>query len=158
VIKKRINIFVVPPPPLKPDLVSNATEFKILYAEDDIDDRIFLNESLVSNGLKADMVFVSNGEEAISYLESSRNSKALPALIILDLNMPKVDGRQTLSYLKKSPHFADIPVIILSTSESATEKDFCKERGVVSYCTKPRDIAGYDAIVKTMVPYVNRHN
>jgi CheY-like chemotaxis protein len=138
--------------------VSNATAFKILYAEDDLDDRIFLNESFISNGLKADMVFVSNGEEAISYLERSRNTKSLPALIILDLNMPKINGKETLSYLKASPYFADIPVVILSTSESVTEKAFCKERGVISYYTKPRDFAGYDIIVKNLVPFVNRQN
>ncbi len=156
VMTKRINIFVATTTTSKTVLVSNATHFKILYAEDDIDDQMFLNESMVSNGLKADMICVSNGEEAISYLESSPGPDGLPALIILDLNMPKIDGKQTLIYLKEHPHFAAIPVIVLSTSESTTEKQYCKAQGAISYLTKPRDFAGYDAIVKTVMPFVNQ--
>lgn len=125
---------------------------KILYADDDCDDRYLLNESMRSNGLMADLVHVTDGVEVVTYMEHATGS--LPALVILDLNMPKMDGRQTLSYLKNHPVFAAIPVIILSTSENKREKEFCTARGALSYFVKPRNMSGYDSIVKACMPYV----
>ena len=125
----------------------------ILYADDDGDDRFLLNEFVISNGLKADMVYVSNGLEAISYMEQAPENP--PSLVILDLNMPKMDGRQTLHYLKSHPRFSTIPVIILSTSENKLERDFCTSNGALSYFVKPRQLAGYDTIVKACMPYVS---
>jgi CheY-like chemotaxis protein len=126
---------------------------KILYADDDGDDRFLLNEFVISNGLKADMVFVSNGLEAISYIEQAPEDP--PSLVILDLNMPKMDGRQTLHYLKSHPRFSAIPVIILSTSENKLEQEFCTSNGALSYFVKPRQMAGYDSIIKACMPYVS---
>jgi CheY-like chemotaxis protein len=126
---------------------------KILYADDDGDDRFLLNEFVISNGLKADMVFVSNGLEAISYIEQAPEDP--PSLVILDLNMPKMDGRQTLHYLKSHPRFSAIPVIILSTSENKLEQEFCTSNGALSYFVKPRQMAGYDSIIKACMPFVS---
>lgn len=124
----------------------------ILYADDDSDDRFLLNQSVVSSGLHADMVYVTNGQEAISYIEQS--SDALPSLVILDLNMPKMNGRETLRYLKTHPRYQTIPVIILSTSENKREMDACAAQGALSYFVKPRHIDGYDTLVKAFRPYV----
>jgi CheY-like chemotaxis protein len=130
-----------------------TTTTKILYADDDSDDRFFLHESVRSNGLNADIVYVTNGQEAISYIEHA--PEALPALVILDLNMPKMNGKETLAYLKTHPKYQRIPVIILSTSESKTEIDDCAAQGALSYFVKPRHMSGYDTIVKACMPYVN---
>lgn len=124
-----------------------------MYADDDGDDRFFLNESVLSNGLPAEMVCVGNGLEAISYIEHSPED--LPSLIILDLNMPKMNGLETLTFLKAHPRYQAIPVIILSTSENKREMDFCTAHGALSYFVKPRHMAGYDTIVKAFMPYVS---
>ncbi|MBD0332801.1 MAG: response regulator, partial [Chitinophagaceae bacterium] len=100
--------------------MNKATTLRILYAEDDIDDRFFLSESISSNGLNADLVYVSDGDEAIDYLET--HSENLPSLIVLDLNMPRKNGWQTLTYLKSHLRFCNIPVIILSTSQNKFDK------------------------------------
>lgn len=129
-----------------------TTTPKILYADDDSDDRFLLHESVRSNRLPANMVYVANGQEAISYIEQV--PEALPALIVLDLNMPKMNGKETLTFLKAHPVYHNIPVIILSTSDNKKEMDFCTSHGALSYFVKPRHMAGYDTIVKAFIPYV----
>jgi CheY-like chemotaxis protein len=130
----------------------NPTITKILYADDDSDDRFFLSESFDATDIGADLVYASNGDEAINYLESAND--LLPALIVLDLNMPKRDGKQTLSYLKSHPRFASIPVVILSTSESKADKESCANLGAISYFKKPIHYNGYVEIVKSFKPFV----
>ena len=124
-----------------------ATICNILYADDDADDQAFLNESVTSSGLPARMVTVGNGEEAISYLQGI-DEQHLPTLIVLDLNMPRLNGKQTLSYLKAHPQYARIPVVILSTSENAAEKNQCAQIGAASYFVKPLHMRGYQALVQ----------
>lgn len=135
--------------------MSNATTCKILYADDDPDDCIFLSESVASGGLNADMVCVSNGEDAILYLQCSAVSNSLPSLIVLDLNMPRFNGIQTLQYLKSQPRFSSIPVMILSTSDNSHEQALCAGSGAVSCHTKPRHFNGYRTLVQSFVPYIN---
>lgn len=130
-----------------------TTAPKILYADDDSDDRFLLNESVVSSGLHASLVYVSNGLEAISYIEKTPDD--LPSLVVLDLNMPKMNGRETLQYLKTHPQYQNIPVIILSTSENKREMDACTEQGALSYFVKPHSANGYNTIVNAFRPYVH---
>lgn len=127
---------------------------KILYVDDDEDDRDFLDESLSFTGMPVYLVYASDGFEAIHYLETLKEKESLPSLIVMDLNMPKFDGKQTLSYLKTHSLFANIPVIILSTSGSNRDKEFCTSNGAVSYLKKPIHHKGYEAIVKSFVPYL----
>lgn len=132
----------------------NTTYSSILYADDDSDDRFFLRESLVATGLKADLVCTNDGEEAIHYLENARLQNNLPALIVLDLNMPKRNGKETLSYLKSNPRFASIPVVMLSTSEDKMDKEECVSLGAICYFTKPSRYDGYAEIIKSFQPYM----
>lgn len=134
-------------------MTATTTFCHILYADDDSDDQLFLNETLSSSGLSAEMICVNNGEEAISYLEHTPATQ-LPALIILDLNMPKLNGRETLHYLKAKPQLAGIPVIILTTSDNAAEKKQCTQGGADFYITKPQNIIGYQHLVQQFRPYV----
>ena len=95
---------------------------RILYVEDDHDDRFFLNESAISFSLPAEITYASDGNEAIDYLKNSSNTN-LPSLIVLDLNMPKLDGKETLEIIKEDPNYSKIPVIVLSTSENKEDKE-----------------------------------
>lgn len=128
--------------------MSTAT-YRILYADDDSDDHVILKEFFHINGIHAEMIFAGDGKEVLQYLENSQPG-SLPSLIILDLNMPRMDGRQTLSVLKKHPFFAAIPVVILSTSDNKAEKDFCKQQGAASYFTKPRQYTDYQSLVQSL--------
>lgn len=128
---------------------------KILYVDDDVDDRYFMSLSLTETGTNADLICASNGEDAIQYLNSTKVSD-LPSLIILDLNMPKWDGRKTLNYLKKQPHLANIPVVILTTSNSTTDRESCALLGASSYYTKPYRFDDYKQIINSFGSFLGR--
>lgn len=130
--------------------MSKAPNRKVLYIDDDIDDRFFLSTSFAEVQTKADLVCTSGPEEAFSYL-NSLDGDSLPSLIVLDLNMPKTDGREALSYLKSNPAFSGIPVVILSTSSSSTEKETCEHLGAASYLEKPMHLSGYADIVRNFI-------
>ncbi|MFL5789246.1 MAG: response regulator [Flavisolibacter sp.] len=136
--------------------MSTTTNLKILYIDDDSDDCIFLKESLADSGTKADLICFQDGDDAIKYLNSDIK-ELLPSLIILDLNMPGRDGKQTLNYLKSNPGLSDIPVVILSTSENYMDMEFCKQRGASGYMQKPFHYNGYKEIVKSCIPLMKVH-
>lgn len=131
--------------------MKHSTIPKILYVDDDSDDCIFLSESFAATEQRPDFVCTPGGKEAIDYLNSIEPS-ALPSLIILDLNMPRWDGRKTLGYLKSSPRFSAIPVVILSTSGNTTDKEACARLGAVSYLQKPYHFGGYRDVVNSCLP------
>ena len=131
--------------------MSESIHPKILYIDDDSDDCIFLSESLAEANTSTDLVYASGGEEVIKYLNSISH-EALPSLIILDLNMPKWDGRQTLCYIKAHPSLAAIPVVILSTSNNKSDQEVCTRLGAISYLQKPYYFEGYKDIVKNCLP------
>ena len=94
----------------------------ILMADDDPDDRMLMQEALAENEISNSIFFVENGEELLDYLNKKGKFKnqacVTPGIIFLDLNMPKVDGRQALRYLKADPILSKIPIIILTTSRA----------------------------------------
>jgi CheY-like chemotaxis protein len=111
-------------------------EYKpILLVDDDEEDRMLIQEAFDEIGAGNAVHFEQNGEEAIAYLED--NPSALPCLIILDLNMPKMNGTQTLRFLKSNERYKDITVIIYSTSVNPLEREACLELGAHSYVIKP---------------------
>ena len=113
------------------------TASKILVADDDADDRAILHDAM--NELKASHVlcFAQNGEDALHMLGKDFTADYKPALIILDLNMPKLNGTETLRRIKNDERFKTVPVIIYSTSLNPLEKDKCMQLGAHSYITKP---------------------
>ena len=111
-------------------------EYKpILLVEDDEEDRMLIREAFSEIGAADAIHFEVNGEEAIAYLDN--HPGALPCLIILDLNMPRMNGTQTLRYLKSDERYKDITVIIYSTSVNPLEREACLELGAHSYVIKP---------------------
>ena len=101
------------------DAVSNKPV--ILYAEDDQDDFEILKEALLQQTDQFSLVRAQNGTEVISYLDSNS-----PGLIVLDLNMPVMDGKQTLKWLKEHDHHKKIPVMIFTTSSREEDLKLCK--------------------------------
>jgi len=113
------------------------TSFKILVADDDADDRAILQDAMIELHASQVLCFAQNGEEALRLLGSDFNANYKPALIILDLNMPKLNGTETLRRIKSDERFNSVPVIIYSTSLNPMEKDKCMLLGAHSYITKP---------------------
>ena len=124
----------------------------ILYVDDDKDDCNLLKESFAT--ISTSLVCASGGEEALVYLNSV-SGEHLPSLIILDLNMPRWDGRQTLHYIKSTPRLAKIPVVILSTSDNKIDKEVCSRLGAASYLQKTYHFDGYSQIVEICMPYLH---
>ncbi len=132
----------------------STNQSTILYIDDDNDDFIFLKTSLEDAGNQASLICANDGEEAINYLNSIA-AASLPSLIVLDLNMPRWDGKRTLGYLKSQPHLAAIPVVILSTSNNSKEAEACAKLGAVSYYKKPYHFDGYKGIVASFFTHMN---
>jgi len=110
---------------------------KILFADDDAEDQFMILDAMELLDAGDVMWFVDNGENALNLLEEKFSESSIPCLIVLDLNMPKMNGTETLDRLKKDRRFEDIPVIIYSTSINPLEKERCLLLGAHSYITKP---------------------
>lgn len=108
----------------------------ILIAEDDADDRFLLETAFNENGFSEQLYFVPDGVELMRFL-NKQTVAAQPSFIILDLNMPKKDGREVLGEIKSNPELKDIPVIIFSTTNNEQEMKRCYQLGANSYITKP---------------------
>jgi CheY-like chemotaxis protein len=108
---------------------------RILLVDDDEEDRMLIHEAFTEIGAPDIVHFETNGEDAIAYLDS--HTHALPYLIILDLNMPRMNGTQTLRYLKDDERYKAITVIIYSTSMNPLEREACLDLGAHSYVVKP---------------------
>lgn len=136
-------------------MITATTTSKVLYIDDDNDDCIFLRESFIANGTNTDFVCLNDGEAAINYLnEIHEHHEVFPSLIILDLNMPRKDGRQTLSYIKSRDYLANIPVVILSTSNNNSDKEACAQLGAASYFQKPYHYSEYKSIVNDCIHFI----
>lgn len=130
----------------------------ILIADDDNDDRMLIKEALIESRLKNGLRFVEDGEQLMDYLLNrgeykDKEKNPSPGLILLDLNMPKKDGREALREIKADPALRSIPVIVLTTSKA--EEDIIKtyNLGVNSFITKPVSFSALVDIMKTLNKY-----
>jgi CheY-like chemotaxis protein len=124
----------------------------VFCVDDDADDREMLSNTIYEIDPSFKVVHAENGEEAIEYLSKAKVSGDLPCLVILDLNMPKMDGRKTLAEIKKDEQLSVVPLVILSTSSSSVDKIYCAHYGV-ELVTKPSDILGIHHEVKRLLQY-----
>ena len=124
---------------------------KILYADDDLDDKTWVTEASQMLDYSLDIDFVENGREVFDYLKNWEP----PALIVLDLNMPELDGRQTLQKLKASQEYKEIPVVIVTTSSNKVDVDICNRLGASLYLVKPDSHSEWQQIIRQLVPYIN---
>jgi CheY-like chemotaxis protein len=114
----------------------------ILVADDDADDRLMIRDALQENRLANDLQFVEDGEALMDYLHrrgkyQNAETSPRPGLILLDLNMPKKDGREALKEIKEDPDLRGIPVVVLSTSKAEEDIYRTYNLGVNSFITKP---------------------
>lgn len=116
----------------------------IAIADDDPEDRQLIKEALEESRLLNELVFLKDGEELMSYLDGDQ---PLPGLILLDLNMPRKDGREALKEIKSNPKFKQIPVVVLTTSKAEEDIYRTYNLGVNSFITKP---VTFSSLVETM--------
>ena len=127
-------------------------------ADDDEDDRLLTQDALAESRVLNELHFVEDGVELLEYLErkgkfEDKATSPRPGLILLDLNMPRMDGREALEAIKANPNLKGIPVVILTTSKQ--EEDMVKgyNLGAASYITKPVTFDGLVDLMKTLGKY-----
>jgi CheY-like chemotaxis protein len=124
----------------------------ILLGEDDLDDEEILEEVFSSIDDSFWIEFINNGKKLVEALDE-REEHALPCLIILDYNMPGLNGAEILRELKTRDRYRSIPVIIWSTSGSETYKRHCLQAGACDYIIKPSNISGLAEAVRYMLSF-----
>ncbi len=130
----------------------------ILVADDDADDRMMIKDAFEDSRLNNKLYFVEDGEQLLAFLRregdyADLESDPYPGVILLDLNMPRMDGREALREMKADPNLCRIPVVVLTTSEA--EEDIVRTYGlgVNSFITKPVTFDGLVNVVTVLCSY-----
>lgn len=137
-------------------MYDDCNPISILIADDDPDDQMLTQEALEDNRLVNDVRFVNDGEELLDYLYGrGRYSSAPPRpdLILLDLNMPKLDGRQALSLIKADEELRRIPIVVLTTSRAEEDVLRTYQLGVNSFIVKPVTFESLVQVTKVLTEY-----
>jgi CheY-like chemotaxis protein len=130
----------------------------ILMADDDDDDRLLALDALAEARLEGDLHFVENGEDLLDYLHHRGKYKfpataPRPGLILLDLNMPRKDGREALREIKADPELRRIPIVVLTTSQADTDIGAIYELGANSFISKPFQFEALVAVMRVLGQY-----
>ena len=135
------------------NLSNNAQDLLILVAEDDSDDCEIFHEVVGETGKNIECQFVHDGESLLSVLRKLADNPAarMPDLIVLDVNMPRMDGKEALRRLKKLDRIKDIPVVTLTTSNDGKLKTEMQELGSCAFYTKPHTIHEFKDLVTRML-------
>ncbi|RYF84775.1 MAG: response regulator [Chitinophagaceae bacterium] len=122
----------------------------ILWADDDSDDLFIVKEIIHSSCNNHNVIEVNNGREAIDYLHSIDSSSNVPCLVVLDINMPLMNGKDTLVSIKNEPKFASISLVVFTTSESEKDRNFCERYGVKMF-SKPHTYQGFKRMIEQLL-------
>jgi CheY-like chemotaxis protein len=127
----------------------------ILVAEDDADDRVLLADAFAESGVVVALDFVTDGVELMQRLalRDSDVNLGLPDLVLLDLNMPRMDGREALRAIREHERLRHLPVIILTTSKAELDIRVSYQLGANSYVTKPRRFDELIAVLRSLERY-----
>lgn len=110
----------------------------ILCVDDDEDDLFFIKEVVQSQGHSFHIEEAGNGFEALHYLQKCISTNGLPCLIIMDLNMPRMDGKQAIAQIKEDKNLSQIPIVVFTTSSNTTHKKYFENQGI-RFITKSFD-------------------
>jgi len=136
----------------------NSQPITLLFADDDADDRMLVKDALAESRLVNDLRFVTDGEELMDYLHrrgdfADPQDSPSPGLILLDLNMPRKDGREALEEIKSDAKLRRIPIVVLTTSKAEEDVLRSYDLGVNSFITKPVTFEGLVETMKTLSVY-----
>ena len=131
---------------------SNPPKHVILYADDDADDLMLVQEALTNFTDSVEVITMNSGEEAIDFLENLDALEPAPCLIILDVNMPRLNGKETLLKIRNMERFEEIPVVLFTTSTFPLDKSFA-EKYKAGFITKPIDMRQMGKIADQFVEH-----
>ena len=142
IIKDRYN-------PMKEN---NLIVKQILIGEDDIDDQEILEEIFLSIDSKLNLTFINDGQKIVSFLENT-TVENIPGLIILDYNMPHLNGAEILKSIQQNEQVKNVPKIIWSTANADGFKNTCLQLGACEYLVKPSSFANLRSMIKRMLSF-----
>ena len=124
----------------------------VFYADDDLDDLELVKEAFAQYSKSVEVMTATDGSKALSHLSNLKKYDALPCLIILDINMPVINGKEVLLHLREMDHFQEVPVVIFSTSSQPADKNFAK-RYNAGFITKPIDVKQMSFIAEQFIEH-----
>jgi CheY-like chemotaxis protein len=124
----------------------------VLYADDDTDDIQLVRDAFSEYSQNVELITVEDGYEALSFLKNLSANDSAPCLIILDINMPRMDGKEALVKIRQMKRFQEIPSILFTTSSQKRDKDFA-EKYNAGFLTKPIDFAQMDVIARKFIEH-----
>jgi CheY-like chemotaxis protein len=122
----------------------------ILYIDDDDDDRMMVKDAINLIDDKLILIESANAQEGLGYLQKAFVEKKLPCLVLLDLNMPGMNGRDMLMVIKDDEDLSKVPVVVFTTSSSELDKTFCKKYNV-EMITKPFSFQSLKAVMQSIL-------
>lgn len=125
---------------------------RILIADDDADDLELIEEAIRNSDPGTGIYKVREGRRVLTFLDSLPDDE-LPCLVVIDYNMPEINGPQVLEQLNGSPRYRDIPKVMLSTSGALLYKRECKDKGALAYFVKPGTVQELGALARKMLHY-----
>lgn len=130
-------------------------DYNILIADDDTNDRFIIAESFKETNLFCSLDFVENGEELVDYLNKNGkySDKPNPDIILLDLNMPRKDGRDALKEIKNNPELKETPIIILTNSKDDRDIRYCYRNGANCYLVKPLEFNDFVKLAELIMKF-----
>ena len=123
---------------------------EVLCIDDDQDDLLFMKEAIAGHRPEFSMVEVLDGSAALEFLNKAKKEDRLPCLIIMDINMPKMDGKKTIPFIKNDPVLSSIPLVVFTTSSNISDRRFFEDFDVI-YITKPAHYEGFVKKVREML-------
>jgi CheY-like chemotaxis protein len=124
----------------------------VVYVDVDVDDLMMVNEAFSKYAKNVEVALFKDGMEALSYLKRLSSFDPTPCLIILDINMPKMNGREALHEIRKMPRFRDVPVVMFTTSSQLPDKAFSLQYKA-GFLTKPLDFSQMEAITDKFIEH-----
>lgn len=126
-------------------------KYLVLYADDDLDDIDFVKESFGKYAKNVELISFNNGLDLLTYLNNLQEA-TYPCLVMLDINMPQMDGKETLAEIRRVSSFDDIPVILFSTSSQPVDRTYAAKKNA-GFITKPLNFVQMDLIVDQLIQH-----
>jgi CheY-like chemotaxis protein len=124
----------------------------VLYADDDPDDLMLVTDAFYRYTQNIEVVTASDGAEALSYLKNLTSIDSMPCLIILDINMPRLNGKEALMNIRSMKRFEEIPVVLFTTSSQPSDKTFANTYNA-GFLKKPIDISQMEIITDQFIQH-----
>src|SRR5215203_5322792 len=126
----------------------------VFYADDDLDDLELVRDAFGQYSENVEVITATDGSKALTYLSNLNHKDTLPCLIVLDINMPVINGKEVLMRIKEMDHLQSVPVILFTTSSQPIDKNFAK-RYNAGFITKPIDVKQMAFIADQFIEHCN---